>query len=82
MESGIMELNLHRMTVRKAQYVINMTLRTVSPSTYRLRLIHGYNGGTELRDMIRRVYRNHPKVLRIEIGLNPGETILVLRELF
>lgn len=82
MESGIMELNLHRMTVRKAQYVINGVLRTVSPSTYRLRLIHGYNGGTELRDMIRRVYRNHPKVLRIEIGVNPGETILVLRELY
>lgn len=25
-------------------------------------------------------YKNHPKVLRIERGLNPGETDLVLRE--
>ncbi len=29
---------------------------------------------------IRKEYAKHPKVLRIELGLNPGETDLVLRE--
>ena len=82
MDAGIIELDLHRMTVRQAQAAINAALRTVRPGTYRLRLIHGYNSGTELRDMIRRVYRRHPKVLRLEIGLNPGETDLVLREYY
>ena len=30
--------------------------------------------------MVRRVYAKHPKVLRLELGLNPGATELVLRE--
>ena len=50
-------------------------------SVYRLKVIHGYHGGTVLRDAVRVRYRNHPKVKRIEVGLNPGETDLVLREL-
>ena len=33
-----------------------------------------------LRDMLRTSYRSHPSVLRIEFGLNGGETDLVLRE--
>ena len=37
-------------------------------------------GGTSLRDGIRKEYAKHPKVLRIEFRLNPGETDLVLRE--
>ena len=38
------------------------------------------NGGTALRDAIRARYAAHPRVLRLELGLNPGETDLVLRE--
>ena len=34
-----------------------------------------------LRDAVRARYASHPKVRRIELGLNPGETDLVLREL-
>ena len=37
-------------------------------------------GGTALRDGVRSRYAAHPKVKRVEIGLNPGETDLVLRE--
>ncbi|MDF2541392.1 MAG: hypothetical protein K0S47_1110 [Herbinix sp.] len=48
----------------------------------RLRIIHGYHNGTELRNMIRKEYGKHPKVLRIESGLNQGMTDLVLRELY
>jgi len=47
---------------------------------YRIRVIHGYTRGTALRDFIRSRYRHHPKVLRVEAGLNPGATDLVLRE--
>ena len=46
-----------------------------------LRIVHGYHGGTGLLQMVRKEYRNHPKVLRISVGLNQGETDLVLREL-
>lgn len=80
MYEAIIELDLHGMTTRQARAAIDAKLRTVRPGTYRLRLIHGYRGGTEIRTMVRQLYRKHPKVLRLELGLNPGETDLVLRE--
>jgi hypothetical protein len=49
---------------------------------YRLRVIHGYHGGTELRDLVRGEIAKDPKIIRYEIGLNQGETDLVLRELY
>ena len=49
--------------------------------TYRIRCIHGCHGGTVLRDMIRREYARHPRVIRLEAGINGGTTDLVLREL-
>jgi len=79
---GTVELNLHGMTVVQAKVAIDAKLRRANSSVYRLRLIHGYNSGTALRDMIRREYASNPKVKRIELGLNQGITDLVLRELF
>ena len=81
-ESGMIELDLHGMTQLQARSAINSALKRAGRSVYRLRVIHGYNGGTALRDMIRREYRGNPKVLRVEMGLNAGATDLVLRELF
>lgn len=80
MTAGIRELDLHGCTLVQAQTAINAALRRATPATYRLRLIHGCHRGTGLRDMIRRQYSGHPKVLRLELGLNPGATDLVLRE--
>jgi len=82
LSSGIVELDLHGMTKVQAQTAIDARLRRCNSSVYRLRLIHGYHGGTELRDMIRTQYKKNAKVLRIEIGMNQGETDLVLRELY
>ena len=80
MQPGILELDLHGMNTSQAKTAVDAALRRAKGGTYRLRLIHGYRGGTALRDMLRTAYRSHPKVLRIELGLNPGETDLVLRE--
>ena len=80
LESGTRELDLHGMTCYQAKVVIDAALRRCGRSVYRLSLIHGYRSGTDLRDMIRRDYRKNPKVVRIELGLNPGVTDLVLRE--
>jgi hypothetical protein len=68
------------MTREQAFTTIDARLRRAD-GAYRIRVIHGYHGGTVLRDAIRAHYRNHAKVKRIELGLNPGETDLVLREL-
>lgn len=80
MQAGILELDLHGRNTYQAKIAIDSQLKRARSGVYRLRLIHGYHGGTALRDMIRETYRHHPRVLRIELGLNPGETDLVLRE--
>lgn len=81
MVGGIIELDLHGMNTYQAQIAIDSRLKRAKGGVYRIRLIHGYHGGTALRDFIRKTYRSHPKVIRIELGINPGETDLVLREL-
>lgn len=68
------------MNTYQAQIAIDSKLKRARSGIYRIRLIHGYRGGTALRDMIRAQYRAHPKVIRLEMGLNSGETDLVLRE--
>ena len=80
MQTGIIEIDLHGMNTYQAKIMVDSKLKQARGGTYRLRLIHGYHGGTALRDMLRETYRSHPKVLRLEMGLNPGETDLVLRE--
>ena len=82
MNSGIVELDIHGLDKVQAKNYIDMVLKKTSRNTYKLRIIHGYHGGTELKNMIRGVYKNHPKVKRIEYGLNQGETDLILKELF
>ena len=52
-------------------------LRRCGGGVYRLRLIHGYHGGTALRDLCRE-YARHPRVLRLVAS--SGSTDLVLRE--
>ncbi len=81
MQPGIMEIDVHGMTKYQAKVFIDSRLKRADLSVYRVRIIHGYRGGTELRDMVRAEYgRNHPKVLRVAYSVNPGETELVLRE--
>ena len=80
MTAGTVTLDLHGMTCTQAQAAVDAALRRAGRGVYRLELIHGYHGGSALRDMIRKTYGRHPKVLRLELGLNPGTTELVLRE--
>ena len=79
MSESIIELDVHGMTLYQAQIAIDAALRRAG-GAYRIRVVHGYRGGTALRDGIRERYAAHPKVKRIELGLNPGQTDLVLRE--
>ena len=79
--SAFEEIDVHQMTKAQALVAIDARLKRAGSGVYRLRVIHGYHSGTVLRDAVRAHYRHHPKVLRLEIGLNPGETDLILREL-
>ena len=73
---GIVTLDLHGKNEYQARIAIDAALRR-SRGVYRIRCIHGYHGGTVLRDMLRRDYTG--KVLRLQ-AINEGTTDLVLRE--
>ena len=79
--SAFEEIDVHQMTKEQAIVAIDARLKRAGSGVYRLRVIHGYHGGTVLRDAVRARYRHHSKVLRLEVSLNPGETDLILREL-
>ena len=81
MNSAFQEIDVHNMTKVQAITAIDACLRRAGTSVYRLRVIHGYHSGTVIRDAVRAHYREHPKVKRIELGMNPGETDLILKEL-
>lgn len=78
--TGIVRLDIHGMNRYQAKVAIDAALRR-SKGVYRIRLIHGGNHNTVLRDMIAEEYSAHPLVLRIEQGANRGQSELVLREL-
>lgn len=80
MQPGILEIDLHGKNRYQARITVDAALRRAGGGTYRIRCIHGYHGGSVLRDMLREEYAGHPRVLRLETGLSPGSTDLVLRE--
>ena len=80
MQNGIVELDLHGKNTYQARVAIDAVLRH-SRGIYRIRLIHGYHAGQTLREMIAREYTDHPGVLELRAGENPGITELVLRRL-
>lgn len=79
---GIIEMDVHGMNGLQAYEAIGKQIRAVGNSVYRIRVIHGFHGGTRIRSMIREEfgYEREPLVKRIEMGTNQGITELVLRE--
>ena len=80
MYESVIELDLHGRNVYQARVAIDAALRRAGAGTYRVRVVHGWNAGTALRDFIREEYARHPKVRRVAQGSNPGVTELILRE--
>lgn len=75
-----MELDLHGKNLFQARIAVMSALSRATSADYRLKIIHGYRQGSAIKDMLREEFMTHPKVLRMENGLNLGQTIFVLRE--
>ncbi len=75
-----MEVNLHGKNLYQARIALRSALTSATGADYRIRVVHGFQNGTAIRDMVRDEFSRHPRVIRIENTRNPGETILVLRE--
>lgn len=80
MYDSIVEIDLHGRNSHQARIVIDAALRRAGGATFRIRIIHGCNSGTALKDFVRSEYAGHPKVRRIAEGRNPGISELILRE--
>ncbi|MCI2049188.1 MAG: Smr/MutS family protein [Lachnospiraceae bacterium] len=80
--AGIVVVDLHGLRTAEARQKIDSVLDRCPPSVYRIRLIHGYHGGTAIAEMIREeyCYGREPRVKRVTMGENQGITELVLRE--
>ncbi|HSK68425.1 MAG TPA: Smr/MutS family protein [Candidatus Limnocylindria bacterium] len=77
-----MEIDLHGMNVFQARNALAGALRRVTAADYRMTVIHGHRGGSAIKEMVLEEFARHPKVKRVEPGLNPGQTVFVLREYF
>ena len=80
MAAGIINIDVHGMNLYQARIKIDSTLRRADKGVYRIRIVHGYNDGTAIKEMIAEEYANHPKIKRIVYGTNQGQTELLLRE--
>ena len=76
------DVDLHGMTSEQAIERINLLVKRANPSTYRIRIVHGFNRGNSIQRAIYREFGHgqNPKVLRIVGGDNPGVTELILRK--
>ena len=82
MQAGILEMDVHGLSAEEAVKAIERKLDGVNGNVYRIRVIHGFHGGTRIRDAIQRElgYGLEPRIKRITGGSNQGITELVLRE--
>ena len=81
--SPIIEFDVHGMRTEEAVAAIQKQVDQAGSAVYKIRVIHGYNGGTRIRSAIREEfsYGREPKVRRITMGANEGITELILRGL-
>lgn len=83
LSTGIEEIDVHGMTAEQAVNAVRKKVNAAGGATYRIRVIHGYHGGTRIKEAIADEfgYGRGGKVKRIAGGTNPGITELILREL-
>ena len=82
LQTPIIEIDVHGLTADQAIVRIEEKIKCAGAGTYRIRVIHGYNRGNSIQQVIYREIGHglNPKVLRIVGGDNPGITELILRE--
>ncbi len=80
---GIIEVDLHGLRVEEAIKKVKSEVNKASKSVYIIKIIHGYHGGTRIKEAIEDEfsYGRSSKVKSIRPGWNPGVTELVLRDI-
>ncbi len=76
--SYFMEEDLHGLSCAQAKERLDDIIKRLPSDVGELTVVHGYRGGTALRDMVRK-YKN-PRIERKILGTNQGSTIFVIRK--
>ena len=78
----IIEIDCHGLNVEQAIKKVSEDVSKAPDTTYRIRVIHGFNSGTRIKSAIKEEFSfgREPKVIRVQPGDNLGITDLILRE--
>lgn len=71
------EIDLHGMRKDEAVFRLEKYLDFAPDDIERVTVIHGFNGGTVLRDAVRDF--SHKRVKQIFKGLTDGQTVFILK---
>lgn len=73
----MIEIDIHGMTVQEAREYLKKELSSLPKNALSVTVVHGYHGGTKLKDMVKNF--KHERIKRVEVGLNQGETTFYLK---
>ncbi|MCH4238726.1 MAG: Smr/MutS family protein [Oscillospiraceae bacterium] len=76
---SVVELDIHGETEESALHLLTHWLSRAPADVKEVHVIHGCHGGTVLRDMVRHRLK-HPRIASKMVTLNPGETLLILKD--
>lgn len=75
---SVMEVDIHGMTSEQARRELEQFLSRASGNITELVVIHGYNGGQVLLNMVRTQLK-HPRIASKMLTLNSGQTRILLK---
>ena len=78
LHNEIMTVDLHTMTTAEAKKWLAAKVSGAPKEVKEIEVVHGYRGGTALRDMVRKSF-HHPRIERKILGMNQGSTIFILK---
>ena len=73
----IQEIDIHGMTVNEAISELDYFMEYLSDDTVEVVVVHGYNQGKKLLQMVRNDFK-HKRIKRKIVSMNPGITIFLL----
>ncbi len=76
-DKDVLYVDLHGLNVSQARQRLQALLEHAPPQTARVVVIHGYNRGQSLQEMVRNF--THPRIKRTSPAYHAGQTVLELR---
>ena len=73
-----LEVDIHGMTVMEAKKELTSLISKCDKATKEIDVIHGYQGGQALLNLVRKDL-SHPRLVKRILSLNRGVTTLVIK---